>query len=705
MVCYTGKRREGTASAFRVLLCLLLIVAGQASFIDMDTPLDRRTTTSIVDGSVYHLVMSDEFNTDNRTLTDGHDPMWTALDRSDDDASSAGGGSQQFYNSTNVQIVNGSLLIHTTLEKTEWTRFDHVKKKWTQETTYYKSGMVQSWNKFCFTGGIVEVDMILPGHPNIGGLWPAVWMLGNLGRATYEASTNNIWPWSFDKCDRQMQPRQAISACNRQNHYGLHPFQGRGATEIDIIEVMTGDSGGFFAATDPPVALPYADMTLQLAPGIEKNRPQSGGLPKKNETKVHGFTQFQANTWYEGLEYAGNTSINPFFYGTYLAKTKPGEPVTRTAKQAFQADAVGVVHQLTPSHFEKMHTIRLEWQPGPGGRLDWYTKGYQKTNENGTYYDVGDGDGPDWVPVLTIKDEVLKKTMGSQIPIEPTYLIMNTAVSSTWGFPYDVPDWCTKCYDCDDPTCACAFAPGFCEILRQGGVSMKIDSIRVYQSHNASAHVGQNHTLGCDPPEFPTREFIRGHEYRYMRNPPFSYDDVHPLKRIQRGGGACKTDADCGGNNLKTNLTKTYEAAVSGKKRALSKPTQGMGRCVSPRGLSFMFSTVIHDSAAKVCVCNTGFTGPHCLSQAFFEDAPSAEQDKRDRSPFRSIVEFQATPFMLVIVCTLITLALGILVYRVQERKRELHELEAPKLGQPKFVATSNFMGEEKNLLITGTSI
>ena len=82
---------------------------------------------------------------------------------------------------------------------------------------HFKSGMLQSWNKFCFTGGIIEVDVqfpgtsscykqgcwlfsisacciaILSGRYDVGGLWPAVWMLGNLGRATYEASTNLLW--------------------------------------------------------------------------------------------------------------------------------------------------------------------------------------------------------------------------------------------------------------------------------------------------------------------------------------------------------------------------------------------------------------------------------------------------------------------------------------------------------------------------------
>jgi hypothetical protein len=210
--------------------------------------------------------MSDEFNTPNRTFKDGHDPMWTALDKSDDDASSAGGGALQFYNSSAVTTENGYLKISTYLEKTPWNRFDHIEKKWVHHVNNITSGMVQGWNKFCFTGGIVEIDIVLPGAPHIGGLWPAAWMLGNLGRATYEGSTNNIWPWSYDTCDRGLQQAQAISACNAQNHFGMNPFQGRGATEIDIIEVMTGDSNGALPATDPPIELPYCDMTLQVIP-------------------------------------------------------------------------------------------------------------------------------------------------------------------------------------------------------------------------------------------------------------------------------------------------------------------------------------------------------------------------------------------------------------------------------------------------------
>ena len=52
----------------------------------------------------------------------------------------------------------------------------------------YRGGMMSSWNKFCFTGGLIESSVTLPGANNIAGLWPAVWTMGNLGRAGYGAS-------------------------------------------------------------------------------------------------------------------------------------------------------------------------------------------------------------------------------------------------------------------------------------------------------------------------------------------------------------------------------------------------------------------------------------------------------------------------------------------------------------------------------------
>ena len=85
---------------------------------------------------------------------------------------------------------------------------------------------------------------------------------GNLGRATYESSSNLLWPWSFDECDRSKQRAQMISACDITTHYALNPGQGRGATEIDILEIMAGEPGSLGPET--PIQRPYVSMTLQV---------------------------------------------------------------------------------------------------------------------------------------------------------------------------------------------------------------------------------------------------------------------------------------------------------------------------------------------------------------------------------------------------------------------------------------------------------
>lgn len=395
----------------------------------------------------------------------------------------------------------------------------------------------------------------------------------------------------------------------------------------------------------------------------------------------------------------GNTSINPFFYGTYLGETMPYEPVTRTKKQAFQADAVGAAHQLTLDHFQRPHTFRLEWQPGSGGRLDWFVKGY-RVNETFAY--TGDGKGQDWIRAYGIDDTNLKDLMGSQIPNEPSYLIMNTAISSTWGFPFDTPEWCSKCYDCDDPTCACSFYPGFCEMIRSGDTAMYIDSIRVYQSRNASAHVGANHTIGCDPPDYPTSEWITGHSYRYMRNPPFVYEDKHPIRRVQRGGGACESDADCGGNLTLTNWTAVYEKLLaSGNSLADTTPSsddestsRARGTCVSSMQ-NAMFSS--WGTFGKVCQCNLGFTGPHCLALDAIDDTPSAHKIRVNKSPFHTISNFAVPSSMLVFVALMVSLLFTFLVSRVRGQKMPTDFMNNDM--------TKMKVGDGRMSVITGTSI
>ena len=492
------------AAVFAQLLvaaCSLRVIAGNfAGWVDPDTKAQDKQRVSYTDGHVYDLVMSDEFNKAGRKFKDGEDPVWTGIDKSDDDQTSTGRKSLQFYNSSNVHTEDGKLVIVTDTEDTSWKGWNPYKKKYEKMSRHFKSGMVQSWNKFCYTGGMLEIDVQFPGRSDVGGLWPAVWLMGNLGRATYESSTNLMWPWSYEECNRDLQRAQEISGCDITSHFSLQSGKGRGATEIDIIEIMPGPSGKLPLVKNN-VQRPYSSMTLQLAPGIpaSKHRPSAGSLPE------WGFY------WYQNLTYGENTSVNPFFYGTYLAATKTEEPIARSEKESYQCDAISSMMSIDKGYFQKMHTFRLEWQPGDSGYLHWYVDGKFR---------------------FGVEAEGLAAVnANTKIPEEPSYVIVNTAISTSWGFPN--PPWgCTE-YDCKSQEGQCGMNAGFCKSLP---AKFFVDHVRVYQNKNDSRH-----SVGCNPRAFPTKKFILAHEYRYK-----SLLDVHALKDTQVGGASCRKDAECG---------------------------------------------------------------------------------------------------------------------------------------------------------------
>lgn len=74
----------------------------------------------------------------------------------------------------------------------------------------FKSGMLQSWNQMCFQWSYyMEVSVSLPGNNRIGGFWPGVWTLGNLGRAGYGGTTDGTWPYTYNACDIGTLPNQS----------------------------------------------------------------------------------------------------------------------------------------------------------------------------------------------------------------------------------------------------------------------------------------------------------------------------------------------------------------------------------------------------------------------------------------------------------------------------------------------------------------
>eukprot|EP00520_Triparma_pacifica_P001309 CAMPEP_0118668902 /NCGR_PEP_ID=MMETSP0785-20121206/20602_1 /TAXON_ID=91992 /ORGANISM="Bolidomonas pacifica, Strain CCMP 1866" /LENGTH=535 /DNA_ID=CAMNT_0006563523 /DNA_START=149 /DNA_END=1753 /DNA_ORIENTATION=+ len=447
-----------------IKLILLLATTVTSSMIDPTTPKHDPPLPN------YKLVMSDEFTEDSRDFADGQDNVWTAMDKNDYTNSAL-----HYYKPKAVTTKDGKLKIRTFKETTSFPAEDVKTSKISSKNKYYTSGMIQSWNKFCFTGGIVSIRARLPGNAFVGGLWPASWMMGNLARATYVGSSDYMWPWSYDKCNRENQNGQELSGCNEGYHWDVG--KGRGAPEIDIIEGM--------GATELKITTPYVSTSLQVSPGVKDGRPVLGSKPVKGR-------------WYEGMEYGVNSTLNNFFYGVLL-EHKP-------KSYSYQSDAISANTQLGETHFEEFHDYTVVWsldeEGGNNGSLEWYMDG------NFLY---------------RIKSPSLNIT-GSKMPDEPMYLILNTAISSTWGFPAPIPDGCEcESYSCEDPKCKCAFSPGFCENLP---AVFEIDHVRVYQR--------EGETLGCSTKDRPTKLFIEGHKERYMKE-----GDVSPLKPIAVGGGSC----------------------------------------------------------------------------------------------------------------------------------------------------------------------
>jgi hypothetical protein len=267
---------------------------------------------------------------------------------------------------------------------------------------------------------------------------------------------------------------------------------------------------------------------LQIAPGFKSQRPILGKLPPEDH-------------WYSQMEYGNKTGaeLNPFFYGVTLVH----EPEVYT----YQADALSANMHLEDSHYSEFNIYRVEWEPpeadGSGGYIKWF-------NNNKLVYGVfGD---------------TLEK-MGTEIPSEPMYLLMNTAVSNNWGFPAPCPEGCAcKCFECGNPKCACGMPNGYCDNFP---ASFEIDYVRVWQAVNCSKHV-----LGCSTEDRPSSLFIKGHAKRYMDE-----GQKRPLEPVQTGGASCVANSGCGGH-----------------KRASCEE--------------------------KVCKCRDGYTGPRCLSHAGFDD-------------------------------------------------------------------------------------
>ncbi|KAJ7612858.1 glycoside hydrolase family 16 protein [Mycena polygramma] len=286
-VCIVGLLCVLPSLAFSILFSDLHVNAtgqipgmGNWGLIDLDTP-ERNPSFSpcVYNIHGYHdpsetlqLVFSDEFEMDGRSFYEGDDPYWEAVDlhywQTDN---------LEWYDPAAITTRNGALGINLT----------KVDDPSTNHNLSYMGGMISSWNKFCFTGGLIVTNVMLPGINNVFGLWPAVWTMGNLGRAGYGATLDGMvyrpaltrWPYVYDACDVGTTPNQTLNGgppaaldsgstenggtgelsylpgqrlsrctCMGESHPGpIHAdgtYVGRSAPEIDIFEAQIDGPDG-----------------------------------------------------------------------------------------------------------------------------------------------------------------------------------------------------------------------------------------------------------------------------------------------------------------------------------------------------------------------------------------------------------------------------------------------------------------------------
>ncbi|KAJ7737523.1 glycoside hydrolase family 16 protein [Mycena metata] len=239
-------------------------------------------------------------------------------------------GDLEYCDPSAVTTKNGALEI--TLSKVDDVSTNH--------NFSYRSAMVSSWSKFCFTGGILVSSVTLPGTTNIFGLWPAGWATGNLGRAGYGASVDGLWPYSYDTCDTlpgnsgpqatltsgpqntelSFLPGQRLSACTcaAESHTGPKKsdgsFVGRSAPEIDIFEAtFSGSASGLIGQVSQ--SMQWASFDASYA---SFNSTDNLIIP---DTSISSENAFVGNTFQQTKSVSTNTR---WCFSTYGFEYKPG---------------------------------------------------------------------------------------------------------------------------------------------------------------------------------------------------------------------------------------------------------------------------------------------------------------------------------------------------------------------------------------------
>lgn len=479
--------------------------------IDPDTPPDAYTRASTYGpnkNKTMHLVFSDEFETPGRSFYPGDDPFWEAVD-----LNYWGTNNYEWYDPEAITTRDGYLEIK--LERHE------------EHNLNFRGGMLQSWNKFCFTGGLLIASIQLPGKHDVGGLWPAFWIMGNLGRAGYGASLEGTWPYSYDQCDvgtvinqtlynstnkspdtefpvnmsvagdvgfnAKHESRslsfltgQKLSACTCKgdDHPGpwdeeRNTYVGRAAPEIDVFEaqVQKGQMG--------------VSQTLQMAP-FNYLYDYMAPMPNNHSTTINQSLAFSS--------YSPNFSLS-LYTGELRQQAISGS--APASQVAVQADA-----PKDRNDRDSFATYSLEFKPGEDGYVSWTSNGRRT-----------------WELHPGALDPDPRTKLGRRtFPEEPMYIILNLGISKNFG---DV-SW------------------GKLKGLwnEYGSLRMLVDWVRVYQDPDMIS----DQSVTCDPKNRPTKEYIERHMDAYQNANltiwgEGGYNETWPRNRLYGSGKGCQSPA------------------------------------------------------------------------------------------------------------------------------------------------------------------
>ncbi|GAA5887531.1 hypothetical protein JCM16303_004234 [Sporobolomyces ruberrimus] len=408
------------------------MIEGLPGLIDKDTPQSAYTRTGF-DGETYNLVFSDEFEQEGRTFWPGDDPFWEAQDLHYWQTTDL-----EWYDPDAITTKGGNLEITMTQEP--WNDLN------------FRSGMLQSWNKFCFTGGYLEVNLSLPGEPTAQGFWPGVWTMGNLGRAGYGGSNDGVWPYSYNECDVGTLPNQTWPN-------GTDPVAAKESGSRDYGGTLSYLSGQRFSACTCS-----ADAKDHPGPNVKTGR----GAPE--------IDALEGQIWPDGLHGSASQSlqVGPITAGYGWLNTTPHietNDAQWTIRQnqwhgSVYQESMSVEVQTDDTSFEGAGytSYGFEYEPSEGN-----TAGHVQWAINGT-------------ETWRINDSAMGPSEAAQIgqrkvSVEPMYINLNLAMS----YKFQEPQWGKIKF------------PG----------TLRIASVRVYQKGDRN--------VGCDPKNYPTSDYINSH--------------------------------------------------------------------------------------------------------------------------------------------------------------------------------------------------